>query len=690
MPTIKELFQNKELLFPGGSTAEGAVKKEDETLIEQETSGIRVKSAVELNNPLIYGNEATRIVNKTTSLVEDMKGDTKGEQGGGGLIGKGLSKLTGGAVDSISDLRDKVNGGLGIPANQIPSRVVTSLKTKIAAGKHNSTEPVLPGDDDKEFGKFLKSTGGGSPTTLGKQALGKGIGVAKDKLRGALFGGPNEIGETTNTDYEVNFTSNAKDSTYTDVKKSKRLLSDDNVKKDLEGTQLDLTAVSPIYGIKRNEKGKRFKNEGQYVLGNNRYSPENKETTYTGVDPTLSRDENGHPQKSTSDVKKLPMKGIYGLTNGDEINRISPTEEYTMEDDAFIKVGSDVYRDFIPVWFKRLGADKPLVFRAIISGITESTSPSWSGNKFIGNPYQFYMYDGVERSVSFNIKLFAASPIELGGIWERLKMLTSYTYPTISKGLTVPPIIDFRLGDIYSNRKAFVDSLTYTIPDESNWETNGELGYLPKMVDVAISLKFIETAGDEQRLYDMTISEAAVDAINKKNTDDKAAIDEQTKTQGGTVKKDGGSVPKMTKKKQSSINILKGKSKNKLKELKGKTNIFGKAKTPKPSDTEEGIPDTTTQQSATADKLDGQTPHEAEKKLQSGGMTPEQSKAVTGLLAIGAKEVDKSEIPTDQIFMIQPDTGKSKFFKRVQYGKFDIWQARSNRSIPNRVAGGYE
>ena len=41
-----------------------------------------------------------------------------------------------------------------------------------------------------EFGKFLKQTGGGNPTTIGKQALGKGIGLAKDKLRGALFGEP--------------------------------------------------------------------------------------------------------------------------------------------------------------------------------------------------------------------------------------------------------------------------------------------------------------------------------------------------------------------------------------------------------------------------------------------------------------------------------------------------------------------
>ena len=41
----------------------------------------------------------------------------------------------------------------------------------------------------------------------------------------------------------------------------------------------------------------------------------------------------------------------------------------------------------------------------ILSGLTESTSPSWSGQRFLGNPYQFYLYEGVERSVSFGLKV---------------------------------------------------------------------------------------------------------------------------------------------------------------------------------------------------------------------------------------------------------------------------------------------
>ena len=55
MPTILELFQSSGL--------NQSVKKDTETLVEQETTGIRIQSAVELNNPLIYGNELLVLLN---------------------------------------------------------------------------------------------------------------------------------------------------------------------------------------------------------------------------------------------------------------------------------------------------------------------------------------------------------------------------------------------------------------------------------------------------------------------------------------------------------------------------------------------------------------------------------------------------------------------------------------------------
>ena len=193
MPTILELFHSSGL--------KDSVKSDTETLVEQEVTGIRVKSAVELNNPLIYGNEAMRIANRSTPVLEDMKKGTEGSPGDGGLIGKGLDKISGGSVKSLGDVRDKINDKLGIPSNQIPSRIIGQIEGQ------TSDEPVVLGQNGTEVGKFLKETGGGNPSTLLKQAGGKLIGKAKDKLRGALFGEAPGIGENE-AEPAVNVTNN--------------------------------------------------------------------------------------------------------------------------------------------------------------------------------------------------------------------------------------------------------------------------------------------------------------------------------------------------------------------------------------------------------------------------------------------------------------------------------------------------
>ena len=675
MPTIKELFHSSGL--------KESVKADTETLVEQETSGIRIKSLVELNNPLIYGNEATRIANRSTSDVEEMTTSVGGSGTDGGLIGKGLSKL--GIDGGISELRDKVNSKLGIPTNAIPTRLVgkegfTDLK---------STDPVTLdtyGDNGTEIGKFLKQTGGGNPKTIGKQALGKGIGVAKDVLRGALFGeGAEEATNGVNLEYGVEFTDNKR--IYTEVKKSQRLVSPAGAQKDLEKNKklggVKLQSVSPIYGLKRKEEDRRGwlqgREYGMNSLPNSRYSPAEPFRTIS-----TTNDEDGNPF-----FEKTEMETRYRLTSGDEINTISPVDDFTMKDNAFMDLGGETYEDFIPLWFKKIGAKKPLVFRAMISGLTETSTPSWSGNKFIGNPYSFYTYSGVERSISFNLKLMASSPIELNVIWERLKVLTSYTYPTIYKGLSKPPIVEFRLGSMYVDRVAYVDSLTYTIPDESNWETDGSIGYLPKTIDVALSLKFIESGGAEDRLYDMDISKAAAKTINAERKSEVDAVNLEAKTRGSKAV----AVPqKVTEKKQSSVTVLKGKgsaafgkAKNLLKSLKGKADDVTKT----PSDTEEAISDPKTGQSSIVEKLDGKTPIEVIKENQSNGMSPQLAKSVANLLSLGYVECSRHDVPANQAQFISDEYGPSKFFKKTNYnGTWDIQQATSNFSLTRRVAGG--
>ena len=489
--TLLELFK--------GSTQDKSVKSDKETLVKQETSGLRVKSAAEVNNPLLYGNEAMRIANRSTPVLEDMKKGTEGSPGDGGLIGKGLGKLTGGKVKSLGEVRDKINDKLGIPSNQIPSRIIGQIEGQ------TSDQPVKLGENGTELGKLLKETGGGNPSTILKQTGGKLIGKAKDKLRGAIFGEGGGIGSN---DAEPAVATTTNERTYSDVNKSKKLKSEEGVEKDLEGTKLDLSLVSPIYGTQRKETTGRF-GKTEYALelindadGNPiwnadiaNYDPLEK---YTG--------QVGEP----SPITEKSLENRYGLSSkGDVLNQLSPGDEYDKKEYEG--------KDLIPFWIAHVASSKkPMFFRTLITGLSETVSPSWNTNSFVGNPYKFYTYTGVERNVTFNLKMYCMSPYELAINWEKITRLTQLTYPFINKEkLMNAPIISFRIGDIYNSKEGFIESLTYTIPDDSTWETDSQNGYLPKFIDVAITIKFIEADGAQYKPYGYKLSKEGSKALNE-------------------------------------------------------------------------------------------------------------------------------------------------------------------------------
>ena len=607
--TLLELFK--------GSTQDKSVKSDKETLIEQETSGIRVKSAVELNNPGIYGNEATRIVQRSTPDLEKMKQGTGGTEGDDGLIGKGLSKL--GVDGGIGGLRDKVNTTLGIPVNQIPSRVIEDIKDQ------DSQTPVVKGENGTEVGKLLKESAG-NPKTILKQAGGKLIGKAKDKLRGALFGSPDTLGAATPegpkvieyTDKET-YSKQAKD----ENRKSYSNKDDFKVGEDKEG-KLDLSKVSPIYGVIR-EDGLFGKSEYGFT---NRKNANGRQAFYT---PELK---DGKYINAYNEVKDdTPLSKRFGLGLGDKINLLSPSDEYTLDDNnAFAKNGEDILYDFIPVWMKKIGSKKPIMFRALISGLTENVSPSWSTSKFAGNPYNFYTFDSIERSTSFNLKMYCNNAAELAINWEKITKITQMTYPSVGAQFANPPIMRFRIGDIYNNKTGFIDSLSYTIPDESNWETDGNTGWLPKIIDVAISIKFIESVGAEDRPYDYTISAAAAKAINDKRQANADIADSRTESDG-SVKVD----KPITVQTKAGTNLGNAKedAKSKLNKSAEKVSkALGAVKSAitKPADQESATLADNANQGGNADKFDGKSATEAAKQAQNS-LTEKQAWGFTYMKA---------------------------------------------------------
>jgi hypothetical protein len=632
--TLKELFK--------GSPLDKAVKEDKETFIEQETSGLRVRSAVELNNPLIYGNESLRIANRTTSTLDTMKSATGGEAGDGGLVGKGLSKLTGGKVSSISQARDAVNSKLGIPSTPNPSRLLEDIV------KINSSEPITKdnvgeGLQGTGLGNFLKDTGGGNPKTLGKQAIGKGIGVAKDKLRGALFGEQQSVG-SNDIEPQVALTTNER--TYSDVNKSKRLPSEEGVKKDLEGTKLDLSLVSPIYGVKRGF------NEG--VFGKTEYGFNSNTDNFSS--PTIYSPERTYTTAKDgklASVQKLSLENKYGLANGsDKLNLIGKNDYDSIDEYGRIKKGDEVIgEDLIPFNIGKVG-DKRTPFRVIMTGINETVSPSWNSNKMLGNPFPFYTYSQVERSLSFNLKIVCGSPIELTSNWEKIEQLTKMAYPSITKSKLVnPPIIQFRLGDIYYDKHGFIENLTYTIPDNGVWETNGNLGFLPKFIEIAITIKFIEDTSVLNGLYGYKKSKAAIEKINEEEKANYFSGDDRAGNSDVSLNDRFGESGKPVKVNVRGVKLasptlptadLSGLQK--IKTLDKGVTISA------PKDKEEGIDSPIKSQSATADKLDGKPPIEAIKEAElKNSITTEQATAIASYKALADKVevISQSQLPKD-------------------------------------------
>jgi hypothetical protein len=433
MPTILELFKN--------STLDKSVKAATETFREQESSGIRVQSAVDLNNPLIYGNQAIRIATRSTSTLDRMKMNRTAEAGSSaalqltrGLIGVGLTAATAGMVDTASGGRDALeNIGtevLGMPTRQIPSSVYNRIILQDIYGEYDTSKPIQAAGTSTELGKLLTSVGGGNLQTIKKQAIGKGIGFAKDKVREKLFGIPANL-------------------------------------EDADGNEQGFTQ---------------------------KYSNKNKK----------------------SDNTPNSLEKYRGISNdGDTINLLTTNDSYTIDDNGKITYGAITVKDLIPFYIGHI-KNRPTLFRANILGLSETVSPSWSTHKFLGNPFNFYTYSGVERSVSFNLQIYAGSKAELATNWEKISQLTAMAYPTINSARLVdPPIIKFRLGDIYKDKYGYIESLSYTIPDNGIWETEEDGHALPRYIDASITIKFIEDASVLTGLYGYKKSSQAMDAVNQ-------------------------------------------------------------------------------------------------------------------------------------------------------------------------------
>ena len=146
--------------------------------------------------------------------------------------------------------------------------------------------------------------------------------------------------------------------------------------------------------------------------------------------------------------------------------------------------------DFIPFRFEDMSGNL-IVFRAILSAITDTFTPSYSEQKYIGRPDKVYVYTGTDRAISFTFSIYPKSDQELVRLWEKMNYLAGLTYPTwddTGMGM-VAPFCKLTIGDMFKDTPGYISGLTYTVQDTGTWET--VFAKLPKYIQAQCTFVYI-------------------------------------------------------------------------------------------------------------------------------------------------------------------------------------------------------
>jgi len=152
--------------------------------------------------------------------------------------------------------------------------------------------------------------------------------------------------------------------------------------------------------------------------------------------------------------------------------------------------GTEV-KDFIKFRFADIVNNKYIVFRAILSGISDAITADYGEERYIGRPDKVYVYQGATRGINFNFKIYPKTKQELPVLMEKLNYLIGLCYPSYTAGQRmVTPFIQLTIGDMFNETPGLIESLNVTVEDSSTWEIEEGLQF-PHYISVACQFKHI-------------------------------------------------------------------------------------------------------------------------------------------------------------------------------------------------------
>lgn len=511
---ILERFEDKEFTY--GVNYKDSIKEDTETRLEQELTGIRPEYLKSF--PSLYGKETVRIVSQGQVDTDDLRNNVVDN------VTNGLNKLgnignkIGGALQTVNNSLFN-DGKLLHPSDLLVDPNSDELKTKFQFYATKDYENLIPNRIDRNIVEFRDGITNLNSIVPNAKALA--LNSAKDAVRGKIGGFikdkvpaiANSINQSPNDpnspeSSKVIYGPNVGDKipyTSTINLTSVEDESERNLLKYRSRSPADIPRAGDILSTGTGTNG--IKRAYEYDDG----TSENPVGLLTSPERTYTKQ---------PDVISRTHSFKYGITNeSDKVNLLGVGDRNL---DLKIDDESPDKKQMIPFKIENAANGQYAYFRAAITSFNESITPSWDSNRFVGNPFTLFSYNGVERSVSFNLKMFSYNFAEHQKMWERIKFLTSLAYPAdyySNSNAVISPFIKLTIGDMYRDRRGFIESIQYTVDDATTWETDNYAGNdynllydddgnltvsdsnstpdgdgfrLPHIVDVALSIKIIE------------------------------------------------------------------------------------------------------------------------------------------------------------------------------------------------------
>lgn len=297
-------------------------------------------------------------------------------------------------------------------------------------------------------------------------------------------------------------------------------------------------------GINRENNYDRIPDKKEQVTYDRIYSDALRFSADSFGVPLITIDQRSFAKSSTLRINERGIKE-FKTGQADTYNKLDVIDEAQI---GLLKLDNNQSKDIIFFYFHDLVNKKYVPFRATITSLSEQNSPDWEELKYIGRADRLFVYKGFTRDITFSFKVYANSIDELIPMWKRINYLTGFSRPSkyTSPGVTTnesavvgrpddavvqmspfrlnetfgatgfiyPPMIDFRIGDLYVDQPGVIRSISVSIPDDASWETlradtykyiNGIQGQhnviekdniksrqLPNMVDVTMQISLLE------------------------------------------------------------------------------------------------------------------------------------------------------------------------------------------------------